>query len=131
MLFQAVYTAATVFSVFKNCTVQGYPLNSLRLDITPRNSRTEIIIEPDIVVPGCWEVRILTDYSRRFGLPPLHLPPVSTPEGLKRTLERAWALEEQRNRALRRGFTRLRDPSGPEASTPPESASRPFPQRGG
>ena len=131
MLFQAVYTAAMVFSVYKNCTVQGYSSFVPRIDLIPRNSRTEIIIEPDVVAPGCWEVRILTDYSRRFGLPPLHLPPVSTPEGLKRTLERAWALEEQRLRPLRRGFTRLRDPSGPEASTPPESASCPFPHRGG
>jgi hypothetical protein len=128
MLFSLVCTTALAFSMARNCTIGTYPPWATRLDITPHNSKTEIIVEPDALSPAYWSVRVLTDYNKRFGLPPLHLPPVDTEEGLTRALERAWFVEEQRRTTLRKSFTRLREVNGddtPQASiTPPqESAS--------
>lgn len=128
MLFSLVCTTALAISMARNCTITAPTPWVTRLDITPHNSKTEITVEPDALAPAYWSVRVLTDYNKRFGLPPLYFPPVDTEEGLKRALERALFLEEQRRATLRKSFTRLREVNGddtPQASiTPPqESAS--------
>ena len=130
MLFSMVCTTALAISMARNCTITAPSPWVTRLDITPHNSKTEIIVEPDALAPAYWSVRMLTDYNKRFGLPPLYLPPVDTEEGLRRTLERALTLEEQRRLSLRKYFTRLCEPKEdtPQASipAPPESASPPL-----
>lgn len=129
MLFSLVCTTALAFSMARNCTISAPPPWVTRLGITPQNSKTEIIVEPDALAPAYWSVRVLTDYNKRFGLPSLYLPPVDTEEGLTRALERAWFVEEQRRATLRKSFTRLRELREDEPSPDQEADFTP-PLRG-
>lgn len=137
MLFSLVCTTALAISMARNCTITAPTPWVTRLDITPHNSKTEITVEPDALAPAYWSVRVLTDYNKRFGLSPLYFPPVDTEEGLKRALERALFLEEQRRTHLRKFFTRLRelkedDPSLTQETdfTPPlRGSASPLPLR--
>jgi len=121
MLFSLVCTTALAISMARNCTITAPTPWVTRLDITPHNSKTEITVEPDALAPAYWSVRVLTDYNKRFGLPPLYFPPVDTEEGLKRALERALFLEEQRRTHLRKFFTRLREIKEDEPSPAQET----------
>jgi hypothetical protein len=126
MLFQQVIMASLAFSSVRDCSIQSYPEGVFRLNITPRSTSTEISVERDVLLPEAWFVRVETNFTRRYGLGPISFPAVTTEEALVRTLNRAWAIEQQRKGTLGKCFTRLRERepgdanSSGSASPPPQ-----------
>lgn len=139
MLFQQVILSSLAFSATRNCSIQSYPEDVFRLDITPRMSATKITVERDPLLKEAWNVRVETQFTRQYGLGAIHFPPVMNEAALERTLLRAWAIEQHRMRTLSKCFTRLRenetsDVSSSESASPPPlrtgESPRSLPRRG-
>ena len=117
MLFKQVILASLAFSASRDCSIQSYGETVLRIDIQPRRSGTSIAVEQDLLLPDAWFVRVETNFTRRFGLAPITFPAVTTVEGLNRTLNRAWAIEDQRRDTMKKHFTRMREIKTDDASS--------------
>lgn len=97
------------------------------------NGDAEIFVEHDNQVPGSWYVRLVNQHTRKSGMGPIYIPPVTTQGGLEHALKRVWEIDQQHRQFLGKFFTRLRDasdgPSGadqietePLSNWPPRSA---------
>lgn len=139
MLFKQVILTSLVFSSIRDCSIQSYPEGVFKLKITPRTTNTEISVERDLLLPEAWNVCVETNFTRRYGLGPIRFPAVVTETALNNTLNRAWAIEQQRLNTLGKCFTRLREresnpSSSSESASPPPlrtgDSPRSFPHRG-
>lgn len=130
MLFQQVILSSLAFSAPRNCSVQSYPPGVFRLDITPCRGATEITVEQNPLLADAWDVRIETQFTRRYGLGAIRFPPVMNEAALERTLLRAWAIEQHRMHTLNKCFTRLREKEASDISSS-GSASPPPLRTGG
>ena len=128
MHFQQVALALLAFSSTRGASLQS---SLQRLTVVPPLGSPRIVVEQDVRDPSAWQVRVVTRLE-----PPIYLPPVTTQEGLRDALERAWQfrhpvltrfLEPPSSAPLR---SSPGPPVWPPASWPPGSASHPRPQTG-
>lgn len=133
MLFQQVWMTALAFSSARGGSIQPYVQGASQFMIRPPNGDAEIFVEHDNQVPGSWYVRLVNQHTRKSGMGPIYIPPVTTEGGLEHALKRAWEIDQQHRQFLGKFFTRLRDasdgPSGadqietePLSNWPPRSA---------
>lgn len=97
------------------------------LTVIPPTGHDKILIEQDNQELDSWYVRVSTSTTRRALYPPIYLPPVTTQEGLRKTLQQAWDLHRRRSMP---SLSRFLEPPNPPARTPPRSASPARQQRG-
>jgi hypothetical protein len=111
MLFQQVWMTALTFSSARGGTIQPYVPGANQFMIQPPAGDAEIFVEHDNQVPGSWYVRLVNQHTRKSGLGPIYIPPVTTQEGLEKALKRVWDIDQQHRQFLGRFFTRLREPA--------------------
>ena len=115
MLIRQVWLTALTFSSARGGSIQPYVQGASEFLIQPPSGDAEIFVEHDNQAPGSWYVRLVNRHTRKSGMGPIYIPPVTTQDGLEKALKRVWDIDQQHRQLLSKCFARLREP--PDASS--------------
>jgi hypothetical protein len=109
MLIRQVWLTALTFSSARGGSIQPYVQGASEFLIQPPSGGAEIFVEHDNQAPGSWYVRLVNRHTRKSGMGPIYIPPVTTQDGLEMALKRVWDIDQQHRQFLSKCFARLRE----------------------